>query len=179
LDEDDEDAPHRRDMTPTFQRLRLRASQQRVQPVIAAYRTLQEPSSTGPRPSPSSLVRWEGAAQCKLCDQGFSSMHGRHHCRLCGCSACSSCAPKRTCAVGKLRICHVCARVLATWQVGEGLVAAHRGALGSKPRTAAEKRALHGPLQELSDARCAPALTARPLTTTHCAHVCAGVGAHA
>lgn len=119
------DGPTRRDVSAEFRTRRFAAAQARVQPVIDVYRKLCEPRRRGvPAPSSASLVRWEGGSACALCTCSFSLLWGRHHCRLCGRTSCSACAPRRATATGRVRICHDCSRALGVWQAGEHIMTA-------------------------------------------------------
>ena len=145
-----------RDRTPTFMRHRSRcvhdrhiASTAAARAIVDSFIKLRPPRQSGLRSR--SLVPWELGPRCKFCSADFTVLRGRHHCRLCGSSGCGSCAPKRACAGGRLRICHQCSRVLAAWRVGESLSSKHGGALAQRPLRASQKREIHGSLQERFD----------------------------
>ena len=96
---------------------------------VGAYHCLM-----GKRPSDGHpLAPWQKGRDCRLCEASFGLLTWRHHCRLCGSSACTRCAPRRHAASGgTLRICHDCSGALAAWQAGRAIAAAQgHGALSS------------------------------------------------
>ena len=121
--------PITRDLTDNFRYHRFHASQAKVQSIIDCYLKLCSPRRKGvpfsPAVASATIVSWRCLPECELCEAHFSAMARRHHCRLCGRSACSTCAPKRHACAGalsdglSLRVCQDCSLVLATWQMGE------------------------------------------------------------
>ena len=128
--------PITRDLTNDFQCRRFQASQAKVQSIIDCYLKLCSPRRNGvpfsPAVASATLVSWRCLPECELCKAHFSAMMRRHHCRLCGRSACSACAPKRHACAGSLsdgltmRVCQDCSLVLATWQMGERIASERR-----------------------------------------------------
>ena len=135
VDEDEADAPTLRDHSSAFRKLRSRASHDSTQAVVGSFQRLCEV----PFPPAREVVPWRCDEACGLCGEPFGVLVRRHHCRMCGESACSACAPRRlSCPSAfassrRLRVCHSCARVLAVWQVGGKLTSARYVMLSRSP----------------------------------------------
>ena len=84
-----DDAPLTRDLTSHFRSRHYRAARDRGRHVIDVYlRLCEEPRPGVPPLQSATLVRWLGSDACSLCSRAFHTLLRRHHCRLCGTSAC-------------------------------------------------------------------------------------------